>query len=154
MSNAAFVMYILWAFLPAAALEAVGVSYYPSRWWALVIPSYLVVAVCYAFAALAGYNTGVLTHPLSALESVVDVGGMVAAFTEGEGEGGEVKGAAPGSERWEDMVKGQNAGQTVDWKRLWGRGTDAVLDVPIGGVCEVLYGEDREREEWEVSEED
>lgn len=28
----------------------------------------------------------------------------------------------------------------VDWKRLWNEGTDAVMDVPIGGVCEILYG--------------
>ena len=28
-----------------------------------------------------------------------------------------------------------------DWKALWSEGTDAVMDVPIGGVCEILYGE-------------
>ncbi|KAL1296528.1 hypothetical protein AAFC00_000036 [Neodothiora populina] len=28
----------------------------------------------------------------------------------------------------------------LDWRSLWNEGTDAVLDVPIGGVCEVLYG--------------
>ncbi|KAL9059257.1 MAG: hypothetical protein Q9162_001294 [Coniocarpon cinnabarinum] len=32
----------------------------------------------------------------------------------------------------------------VDWKGLWSHGTDGVLDVPIGGVCEVLYGDARE----------
>lgn len=32
------------------------------------------------------------------------------------------------------------AEEEVDWKTLWGTGTDAVLDVPIGGVCEILYG--------------
>lgn len=30
------------------------------------------------------------------------------------------------------------------WKRVWSRGTDAVMDVPLGGVCEILYGEGRE----------
>lgn len=29
----------------------------------------------------------------------------------------------------------------LEWRTLWNEGTDAVLDVPIGGVCEVLYGE-------------
>ncbi|KAA8896790.1 PIG-P-domain-containing protein [Sphaerosporella brunnea] len=146
-ANAAFILYIVWAFLPSGALEAVGVSYYPSRWWALVIPSYLVVAVCYVFAALAGYNTGVLTRPLGALESVVDVGGMVAAYTEGDVK--EAAEVGDGRERWEDMVRGRK-GEKVLWKELWGKGTDAVLDVPIGGVCEVLYGEEREREVWEL----
>ena len=29
----------------------------------------------------------------------------------------------------------------LSWKQIWNEGTDAVMDVPIGGVCEVLYGE-------------
>lgn len=32
----------------------------------------------------------------------------------------------------------------LDWKTLWNDGTDAVMDVPLGGVCEILYGEDRD----------
>lgn len=31
-----------------------------------------------------------------------------------------------------------------DWKTLWSEGTDAVMDVPLGGVCEVLYGDGRD----------
>src|SRR5690606_12972546 len=41
-SSLLFGIYIFWSYLPAAALEAVGVSYYPSRWWSLAVPSYLV----------------------------------------------------------------------------------------------------------------
>jgi len=33
----------------------------------------------------------------------------------------------------------------LDWKSLWNEGTDAVMDVPLGGVCEILYGSERER---------
>jgi phosphatidylinositol glycan class P protein len=29
----------------------------------------------------------------------------------------------------------------VDWRELWMEGTDAVMDIPIGGVCEILYGQ-------------
>lgn len=29
-----------------------------------------------------------------------------------------------------------------NWRLVWNEGTDAVMDVPIGGVCEVLYGGD------------
>ncbi|KAF3911981.1 hypothetical protein AA313_de0205699 [Arthrobotrys entomopaga] len=32
----------------------------------------------------------------------------------------------------------------IDWKDYWSTGTDAVMDIPIGGVCEVLYGEGRD----------
>ena len=31
-------------------------------------------------------------------------------------------------------------GNNRDWRALWSEGTDAVMDVPIGGVCEILYG--------------
>jgi hypothetical protein len=29
----------------------------------------------------------------------------------------------------------------LTWAQIWNEGTDAVMDVPIGGVCEVLYGD-------------
>ena len=29
----------------------------------------------------------------------------------------------------------------LSWKQIWNHGTDGVMDVPIGGVCEVLYGD-------------
>lgn len=35
-------------------------------------------------------------------------------------------------------------GENVQWRNLWNEGTDAVMDIPIGGVCEVLYGEGRD----------
>lgn len=35
-------------------------------------------------------------------------------------------------------------GKLLDWNTLWNEGTDAVMDVPIGGVCEVLYGQGRQ----------
>jgi len=35
----------------------------------------------------------------------------------------------------------------LDWKTLWNEGTDAVMDVPLGGVCEILYGEDRDTDD-------
>jgi hypothetical protein len=33
----------------------------------------------------------------------------------------------------------------MNWRQMWNEGTDAVMDVPIGGVCEVLYGEGRDK---------
>jgi len=31
----------------------------------------------------------------------------------------------------------------VCWQEIWSEGTDAVMDVPVGGVCEVLYSQER-----------
>ena len=33
--------------------------------------------------------------------------------------------------------------QAWNWGTMWNEGTDAVMDVPLGGVCEVLYGRGR-----------
>ena len=35
---------------------------------------------------------------------------------------------------------GINDAKEIDWGTLWNEGTDAVMDVPVGGVCEILYG--------------
>jgi phosphatidylinositol glycan class P protein len=37
--------------------------------------------------------------------------------------------------------KGIGLDPDVDWRELWMEGTDAVMDIPIGGVCEILYGQ-------------
>lgn len=52
-------------------------------------------------------------------------------------------------ERWGGTGVHANDGER-DWKALWNRGTGAVMDIPVGGVCEVLYGDGREREDWEL----
>ena len=30
---------------------------------------------------------------------------------------------------------------SLSWQQIWNHGTDGVMDIPIGGVCEVLYGD-------------
>ncbi|KAF8455976.1 PIG-P-domain-containing protein, partial [Terfezia claveryi] len=138
-STVSFLMYILWSYLPAPMLHAIGIHYYPSRWWSLALPSWLVVAVGWIYVALAGYNTGYLTPDLNAVEGVVDGVAKIAVVNfEKEREKGGEKGGDKGRDR------------ERDWKKLWNKGTDGVIDIPIGGVCEVLYGEGRELEEWEV----
>lgn len=93
------------------------------------------MAVGWIYVALAGYNTGYLTPDLNAVEGVVDGVAKIAVVNfEKERE--------KGGEKERDRER--------DWKKLWNKGTDGVIDIPIGGVCEVLYGEGRESEEWEV----
>lgn len=43
------VLFLLWAFTPDHVLEAHGVTYYPSKWWALAIPAWASVTVVFAF---------------------------------------------------------------------------------------------------------
>ncbi|PSN71059.1 PIG-P-domain-containing protein [Corynespora cassiicola Philippines] len=155
-SSAAFLMYILWAYVPSPMLHQMGIHYYPSRWWALAIPCWMVVLVLYIYVALASYNTRYLTLPLSSCENLVDECAQVAVVDRRTGKivrdrlvnaqraekdkGG--KGSAAGSRSNSFSQYQFSASEHVDWKSFWSTGTDAVMDVPIGGVCEILYGQD------------
>lgn len=114
------------------------------------------------YVALAGYNTGYLTKKLGAVEIVVDGAAKIAVVQGGSRAGlgvqvqvGAAAGAAAGAGASRVRVGvsgpgGAGGAGRRDWKRLWNKGTDGVIDIPIGGVCEVLYGEGRELEDWEV----
>ncbi|KAJ2081224.1 hypothetical protein H4R24_002493 [Coemansia sp. RSA 988] len=62
-SLAAFVVYLLWAYLPDQALEAVGITYYPDRYWAVALPAWWLMAVAFIYLfnlAMNMYNTPLL----------------------------------------------------------------------------------------------
>ncbi|KAM3501862.1 hypothetical protein MY10362_005241 [Beauveria mimosiformis] len=167
LSGLAFLAYLLWSYLPSPFLHGLGIYYYPDRWWALATPAHLVMTLVYIYVALASYNLEMLTLPLRRVETIVDDAGQLAVVdAEGKlrgsnsnsnsnsssgGGGGrstqsikeeeeeeeeEEAGKVEGEERW--------VGGRMRWREVWSVGTDAVLDIPLSGVCEVLYGEGRE----------
>lgn len=153
-SSAAFLMYILWAYVPAPMLHQMGIHYYPNRWWALAVPCWLVALVIYIFVALASYNTRYLTLPLSSCENLVDECAQIAVVDKTSGKIARDVVLVTDKLHDTDKEKGSSAlnrrdsfsryqfanSHNVDWKDFWSTGTDAVMDVPIGGVCEILYG--------------
>ncbi|GBG72815.1 hypothetical protein CBR_g12382 [Chara braunii] len=44
----AYVVFLVWAYTPEEWLHAIGVTYYPSRYWAIAIPAFVPVAVVFA----------------------------------------------------------------------------------------------------------
>lgn len=126
-STLTFIVYLLWAYLPSPFLHALGIYYYPNRWWALAIPAWLVMLIVFIYVALASYNTEVLTLPLDDLETIVDEAGKVATI---DSKGRIKLGGGP--------IEEAKARQ-LDWRNCWNEGTDAVMDVPLGGYCELVY---------------
>jgi len=57
---------------------------------------------------------------------------------------GRMRPSLGGQKKKEKLRDGKIPVNKRDWKTLWSEGTDAVMDVPLGGVCEVLYGEGRD----------
>jgi len=153
-SSAAFLMYILWAYVPAPMLHQMGIKYYPDRWWALAIPCWLIALIIYIYVALASYNTGYLTLPLNSIENLVDEAAQVAVVDRRTGkivretvlvtdklhEKDKEKGTRTNAPRSSFEAYQFDASDHVNWTAFWSTGTDAVMDVPIGGVCEILYG--------------
>jgi len=132
------VMYLLWSYLPSPFLHQLGIYYYPNRWWSLAIPAFLVMVLVYIYVALACYNTEYLTLPMSSIENIVDDAANVAALDKtGNVKGKNNKGLQSRKESAYNELESHN----LDWRTLWSEGTDAVMDVPIGGVCEILYGQ-------------
>jgi phosphatidylinositol glycan class P protein len=115
-SSLCFGAYLVWAFLPSPVLHALGIYYYPNRWWALAVPAFLVASVVYVYVALAAYNTEILAVRVASAEAMVDGAGKIADAGGSGGGGGS------------------------DYKTAWSVATDAVMDVPLAGVNEVLYG--------------
>ncbi|KAF2012705.1 PIG-P-domain-containing protein [Aaosphaeria arxii CBS 175.79] len=166
-SSAAFLLYIVWAYVPSPLLHQMGIHYYPNRWWALAVPCWLVVLVIYIYAALASYNTRYLTSPLTSCENLVDECAQIAIVDRRTGEilrGRQPqKGNQDGRKDKEKGIDGKGSGAAsrsssmsiqqhqfsksdqVDWNQLWSMGTDAVMDIPLGGVNEILYGAGRDR---------
>ncbi|KAL1983257.1 hypothetical protein VTN96DRAFT_355 [Rasamsonia emersonii] len=147
-SSFAFLIYLLWSYLPSPFLHQLGIYYYPNRWWSLAIPAYLVMTIVYIYVALASYNTGYLTLPMNSIENIVDEAANIAVI-DGKGRrrpGGSEK-MKPGAATSQTMGAVQNRRPSNwNWKDIWSEGTDAVMDIPVGGVCEVLYGQERERD--------
>lgn len=141
-SSLAFLVYVLWSYLPTPFLHRLGIYYYPDRWWSLAVPGWLVMSLVYIYAALAAYNTGYLTLGMSSIENLVD-GAASVAVVDNEGrivrKGGSRRLSAEKGLGIDEDSRGTD-GRELDWRSLWNEGTDAVLDIPIGGVCEVLYG--------------
>ncbi|KAF2238471.1 PIG-P-domain-containing protein, partial [Viridothelium virens] len=81
-SSAAFIGYLLWAYLPSALLHQLGIRYYPNRWWALALPAWGVVALVFVYVVLACWNTEVLTLKVESVEGMVDEAAMVAVVDE------------------------------------------------------------------------
>lgn len=50
------ICYLGWAFLPARVLHSLGITYYPSRYFAVAIPAYFLTAYVLLGLAYMGYN--------------------------------------------------------------------------------------------------
>lgn len=74
-----YVLYLLWAFLPTAVFESIGITYYPDKHWALTghinglikrtengilaVPTLLCLAIVYVFTGYEFLNMAIVQSP-------------------------------------------------------------------------------------------
>jgi len=103
------------------------------------------MTIVYIYVALAAYNTGYLTLPMSSIETIIDDAANLATID----SKGRIRSSYTRNIAKETQYKAKDSREKVqnrDWRSVWSIGTDAVMDVPLAGVCEVLYGERRDLE--------
>ncbi|OIW09034.1 hypothetical protein TanjilG_16261 [Lupinus angustifolius] len=61
----AIVIFLVWAYIPESWLQPTGVSYYPSRYWALVVPTYLMMTIVLAVVFYISLNFISMLPPAS-----------------------------------------------------------------------------------------
>ncbi len=66
-----FLLYLLWAYLPVELLHNLGVTYYPSRYWAVAIPAYVCVVVIFIFTTYSGFCL-MVNPPVDAFSTFTD----------------------------------------------------------------------------------
>ncbi|KAL6577844.1 hypothetical protein OROMI_010172 [Orobanche minor] len=57
--------FVIWAYVPDEWLHYVGIYYYPSRYWALAVPTYVMVTIVLAIGFYIGMNFMATTPPTS-----------------------------------------------------------------------------------------
>ncbi|BBN20171.1 phosphatidylinositol N-acetylglucosaminyltransferase subunit P [Marchantia polymorpha subsp. ruderalis] len=55
-SLVSYAVYIIWAYTPESWLHALGITYYPSRYWAIAIPSYVIISVLFICVLYVSFN--------------------------------------------------------------------------------------------------
>ncbi|CAA6668174.1 unnamed protein product [Spirodela intermedia] len=59
------IRFLVWAYTPEPWLHALGITYYPSKFWALAVPAYAIVANILAMAFYLGLNFASTPPPTS-----------------------------------------------------------------------------------------
>ncbi|XP_062186110.1 phosphatidylinositol N-acetylglucosaminyltransferase subunit P-like [Phragmites australis] len=64
-------VYLGWAYTPEHFLHSLGITYYPSKYWAVAVPSFMIVAVVLSIAIYMGINF-LATPPPTSFNTIFD----------------------------------------------------------------------------------
>ncbi|CAO3675012.1 unnamed protein product [Umbelopsis ramanniana] len=64
-------IYLIWAYVPDEVLHSLGITYYPSRYWALAIPVWIMTLVWFIFISFMSINL-MNTAPFDSFTCITD----------------------------------------------------------------------------------
>ncbi|KQK24195.1 hypothetical protein BRADI_1g78680v3 [Brachypodium distachyon] len=64
-------VYLVWAYTPETCLHSMGITYYPTKYWALAVPTLAVVAVALSMLIYMGSNF-LATPPPTSFSTIAD----------------------------------------------------------------------------------
>ena len=71
-SAVSLILYLLWAFIPTYVIHSLGITYCPSKYWAIALPSYFCVLIAlFGFFIYPSINM-IFTPPLNHYSTVWD----------------------------------------------------------------------------------
>ncbi|KAJ1255145.1 hypothetical protein BS78_K284600 [Paspalum vaginatum] len=73
-------VYLAWAYTPEPVLRSLGITYYPSKYWALAVPSFVIVAVALSMAIYMGLNFVATLPQLRSVPSSMKIVGSAQHF--------------------------------------------------------------------------
>ncbi|TPX51482.1 phosphatidylinositol N-acetylglucosaminyltransferase [Synchytrium endobioticum] len=86
-SIALFVCYLAWMLLSDSVLESIGVTYYPNRYWGLILPWWTLGLIPFTLMSITGLSM-LATPPLESLSTVTDEYSQLITMVPVEYEGG------------------------------------------------------------------
>ncbi|CAM9373108.1 unnamed protein product [Chrysoparadoxa australica] len=66
-----WLLFLIWAYVPDEYFHQWGVTYYPSKYWALAIPAYIITVVPLVVLMIIGSNM-LTTAPLESRDTITD----------------------------------------------------------------------------------
>ena len=76
-----FFIWLIWAWVPDHILQSAGLTYYPSKWWAISVPTHLVVSMFFAIFMYSA-STFIVAPPLHSITLIRDSHSEVAKADE------------------------------------------------------------------------
>lgn len=64
-------IFLVWAYIPDEWLHAVGLTYWPQKYWAIAVPCYLLVTLVFVITLYVAGNF-IITLPLDSINTIQD----------------------------------------------------------------------------------